>query len=61
MTVMTHETHDWVMTVFRSCFIPRLTVPQFREFLACGYGTPPALLALMQHLGRNGSCAKKEM
>lgn len=29
----------------------RLTVPQFREFLACGYGTPPALLALMQYLG----------
>ena len=27
---------------------PRLTVPQFREFLSCGYGTPPALLALMQ-------------
>eukprot|EP00438_Fugacium_kawagutii_P025582 Skav215578 [mRNA] locus=scaffold2748:114034:142296:- [translate_table: standard] len=25
-----------------------LTVPQFREFLSCGYGTPPALLALMQ-------------
>lgn len=29
--------------------LEELTVPQFREFLACGYGTPPALLALMQY------------
>lgn len=39
---------------------PRLTVPQFREFLSCGYGTPPALLALMQwedsELEETGRC-----
>lgn len=29
--------------------LEELTVPQFREFLSCGYGTPPALLALMQY------------
>mmetsp|Transcript_130980 Transcript_130980/g.310636 ORF Transcript_130980/g.310636 Transcript_130980/m.310636 type:complete len:762 (-) Transcript_130980:14-2299(-) len=29
--------------------LEELTVPEFRHFLSCGYGTPPALLALMQY------------
>eukprot|EP00913_Durusdinium_trenchii_P007812 g7333.t1 len=50
--------------------LEELTVPQFREFLSCGYGTPPALLALMQysligstrehrHPGRGGTDAAR--
>ena len=29
----------------------RLTVPEFRQFLLCGYGALPAINALMQPLG----------
>ena len=49
------SSHCWACEAATQPAPPRLTVPQFRDFLSCGYGTPPALLALMQRPGGSES------